>query len=188
MQVWDVLSNKEVVDIISAAPSRATAARALVECAVRAWRFKFPTSKIDDCAVVCLFLDPPSSANPTHESNHIQTHPEQHMEVVSIFADKEETNNVERHGLVTEESNVYTSSLEHLHMHHDEDEIVPASEEPIIEKLPGRSNSTRSLADCMSAADDEEWSALEGVTRVNSLVNLPRFLYGDKRSGSRRKW
>ncbi|XP_077215449.1 putative protein phosphatase 2C 66 isoform X1 [Tasmannia lanceolata] len=34
--VWDVLLNKEVVDIVASAPSRATAARALVDCAVRA--------------------------------------------------------------------------------------------------------------------------------------------------------
>ncbi|KAF8405812.1 hypothetical protein HHK36_007889 [Tetracentron sinense] len=55
--VWDVLSNKEVVDIVASAPSRSSAACALVESAVRAWRFKYPTSKVDDCALVCLFLD-----------------------------------------------------------------------------------------------------------------------------------
>uniref|UniRef100_A0A0D9VFX3 protein-serine/threonine phosphatase n=1 Tax=Leersia perrieri TaxID=77586 RepID=A0A0D9VFX3_9ORYZ len=55
--VWDVLSNTEVVSIINRATSRASAARFLVESAHRAWRARFPTSKIDDCAVVCLFLD-----------------------------------------------------------------------------------------------------------------------------------
>lgn len=55
--VWDVLTNKEVVDIVAAAPTQSTAARLLVESAVRSWRHKYPTSKIDDCAVVCLFLD-----------------------------------------------------------------------------------------------------------------------------------
>ncbi|PON37797.1 Protein phosphatase [Parasponia andersonii] len=54
--IWDVLSNEDVVNIVASAP-RSTAARALVESAVRAWRFKFPSSKIDDCAVVCLFLN-----------------------------------------------------------------------------------------------------------------------------------
>ncbi|KAJ7539215.1 hypothetical protein O6H91_11G081300 [Diphasiastrum complanatum] len=43
--IWDVLSNTEVVDIIATAPTRRTAARSLVECAVRAWRLKYPTSK-----------------------------------------------------------------------------------------------------------------------------------------------
>ncbi|EYU39712.1 hypothetical protein MIMGU_mgv1a008325mg [Erythranthe guttata] len=55
--IWDVLSNKEVVKIVSSCPSRSQAARAVVETAVRAWRSKYPTSKVDDCAVVCLFLD-----------------------------------------------------------------------------------------------------------------------------------
>ncbi|OEL25410.1 putative protein phosphatase 2C 14 [Dichanthelium oligosanthes] len=55
--VWDVLSNDEVVSIVNRATSRASAARFVVESAHRAWRTRFPTSKIDDCAVVCLFLN-----------------------------------------------------------------------------------------------------------------------------------
>ena len=62
-QVWDVLSNKEAVDVVAKAPGRATAARALVDCAVRAWRLQYPTSKNDDCAVVCLFLEHICEAN-----------------------------------------------------------------------------------------------------------------------------
>lgn len=58
-QIWDVLTNEEVVNIVASAP-RATAAQALVESAVRVWRFKYPSSKVDDCAVVCLFLNPGS--------------------------------------------------------------------------------------------------------------------------------
>lgn len=52
-----MLSNDEVVSTVSQAASRASAARFLVESAHRAWRTRFPTSKIDDCAVVCLFLN-----------------------------------------------------------------------------------------------------------------------------------
>uniref|UniRef100_A0A1J3E449 protein-serine/threonine phosphatase n=1 Tax=Noccaea caerulescens TaxID=107243 RepID=A0A1J3E449_NOCCA len=55
--IWDVLTNEEVVEIVAKAPTRSSAGRALVEAAVRNWRWKFPTSKVDDCAVVCLFLD-----------------------------------------------------------------------------------------------------------------------------------
>uniref|UniRef100_A0A2N9GLM7 PPM-type phosphatase domain-containing protein n=1 Tax=Fagus sylvatica TaxID=28930 RepID=A0A2N9GLM7_FAGSY len=54
--IWDVLSNKEVVDIVISAP-RSSAARTLVESAARAWKFKCPYAKVDDCAVVCLFLN-----------------------------------------------------------------------------------------------------------------------------------
>lgn len=57
VQIWDVLSNEEVVDIVASAP-RSTAARALVESAVQAWRTKYPFCKVDDCAAVCLFFDP----------------------------------------------------------------------------------------------------------------------------------
>ncbi|XAR68032.1 Phosphoprotein phosphatase [Bertholletia excelsa] len=55
--VWDVLSNEEVVEIVSSAPTRSSAARILVDSAAREWKSKYPTSKMDDCAVVCLFLD-----------------------------------------------------------------------------------------------------------------------------------
>jgi len=46
-----------VVEIVSSAPTRSSAARILVDCAAREWKIKYPTSKMDDCAVVCLFLD-----------------------------------------------------------------------------------------------------------------------------------
>ncbi|KAJ4909045.1 putative protein phosphatase 2C 18 [Raphanus sativus] len=108
--VWDVLSNKEAVDVIASAPSRSTAARALVDTAVRSWRIKYPTSKNDDCTVVCLFLQ--------------------------------------------DSSNVAKDS-------HKEDSVE---------------------------SDDEEWSALEGLTRVNSLLSIPRLFSGELRSTSWRKW
>ncbi|KAL7248644.1 hypothetical protein ACSBR2_003397 [Camellia fascicularis] len=54
--VWDVLSNKDVIEIVASAKRRSIAARLLVDCAVRAWRYKYPNSKVDDCAAICLFL------------------------------------------------------------------------------------------------------------------------------------
>lgn len=54
--IWDVLSNEDVIQIVSSASRRSIAARLLVAHAVRAWRCKFPKAKIDDCAVVCLFF------------------------------------------------------------------------------------------------------------------------------------
>lgn len=56
MQVWDVLSNIEVIRIVASARKRSMAAKLLVDRAVRAWRYKYPCAKIDDCAVVCLFF------------------------------------------------------------------------------------------------------------------------------------
>jgi serine/threonine protein phosphatase PrpC len=54
--IWDVLSNTDVVSIVSKATSEASAARVLVQSAHRAWRTRFPMSKVDDCAAVCLFF------------------------------------------------------------------------------------------------------------------------------------
>ncbi|XP_040997434.1 probable protein phosphatase 2C 72 [Juglans microcarpa x Juglans regia] len=54
--VWDVLSNDQVAAIVWAAKSEQAAARVVVEAATTAWRKKYPTAKVDDCSVVCLFL------------------------------------------------------------------------------------------------------------------------------------
>ena len=51
------MSNQEVVNIVSSVSSRAAAARIVVESAVSAWKHKFLTSKVDDCVVVCLYLN-----------------------------------------------------------------------------------------------------------------------------------
>ena len=97
--MWDVLTNKEAVEVVATAPSRSSSARTLVEAAVRAWRMRYPSSKMDDCAAVCLFLD--------------------------------------------SESYSYTAS---------------AMESSLNVKDEG-----------------VDWSALEGVSRVNTLLTLPRF-------------
>ncbi|KAG0519709.1 hypothetical protein BDA96_08G009500 [Sorghum bicolor] len=55
--IWDVLSNKEVVKLVSSSTDPSKAARQLIDRAVRAWRRKYPTSMVDDCAVVCLYLN-----------------------------------------------------------------------------------------------------------------------------------
>lgn len=69
-QVWDVLSNKEVVGIVASAP-RSSAAKVLVESAVQAWRTKLPTSKVDDCSVVCLFFDTHANLNSANNINNL---------------------------------------------------------------------------------------------------------------------
>ncbi|CAK9214587.1 unnamed protein product [Sphagnum troendelagicum] len=135
--IWDVLSNEEVVHVIASAPTRATAARALVESAVRVWRLKYPTSKVDDCAVVCLYLDHTSIASASTAGGDPQTSGSGMGEITIGEA-----------GEAAEKS---------------------------------KPHQQRSLAEWLGADEDEEWSALEGVTRVNSLLNLPRFSAGDKR-------
>lgn len=155
-----MLSNKEAVDIIASAPSRSTAARALVDTAVRAWRIKYPTSKNDDCTVVCLFLQGSSVAMEVSSNVIKDSHKEDSIESLSN-SNKEEEGEI----VVVKDDNTPKSC---------------GIESKIM---------TMTLAECISVAqDDEEWSALEGLTRVNSLLSIPRFFSGELRSSSWRKW
>ncbi|KAJ0090549.1 hypothetical protein Patl1_12995 [Pistacia atlantica] len=54
--VFDVLSSNQVASIVWEAGSEQEAARAVVEAATMAWKKKFPSSKVDDCTAVCLYL------------------------------------------------------------------------------------------------------------------------------------
>lgn len=181
VQVWDVLSNKEAIEIVASAPGHTTAARALVDCAVRAWRLKYPTSKNDDCAVVCLFLEQLSVAAEAVTENDVSKINGEAMERMAITDEKTEDLEIsDSHAILLEHSGTVRSS----------DEIVPifeSTEQKLPTKFEGQSK--RSLAECISTTEDEDWSALEGVTRVNSLLSLPRLLSGDKRAASwRKKW
>jgi hypothetical protein len=64
-----------------------------------------------------------------------------------------------------------------FHPHHHLRANLGASDRP---------HSKRSVAEVLSstAEEEEEWSALDGVVRVNSLLQLPRFLKGQKRGRS----
>ncbi|KAI4388543.1 hypothetical protein MLD38_000862 [Melastoma candidum] len=187
--VWDVLSNKEAVDIVSSAPGRSTAARALVDCAVRAWRLKYPTSKTDDCAVVCLFLEksPPEAVPPKDTEK-----PPAPLETLNVNSQKEESTSPGQEGENPAEKDTGMQGIVLDLNTKGPDEIVPASETEDNNKPAGipRGQSKRRLADCLSTAEEEEWSALEGVTRANSLLSIPRLLSGDSRTAgsSRRKW
>ncbi|KAL6002839.1 hypothetical protein ACLOJK_023061 [Asimina triloba] len=144
VRIWDVLSNKEVVDIVASAPVRSSASRVLVETAVRAWRCKYPTSKVDDCAVVCLFLDSDSS----------------NLKMKEISEKLEDPSN---NPVMTEQSADIQACHEILPEAAGQKQVVP-TDEPV-----------------------DEWSALEGVSRVNTLLTLPRFVAGeDPKSGRKR--
>ncbi|KAG1365657.1 putative protein phosphatase 2C 73 [Cocos nucifera] len=124
--VWDVLSNEEVVKIVSSVGKRNDAAKQLVDRAVRGWRRKHPTSKVDDCAVICLFLNLlPTSTMPT-----IEAHRSSRESREVSFSDSFQT---------------------------------------------ARSGEVSELDDESTAGSKEEWTALEGVSRANSLLKLPRF-------------
>ncbi|XP_051135250.1 probable protein phosphatase 2C 52 [Andrographis paniculata] len=142
--VWDVLSNEEVVEIVSSAPSRSSAARILVESAAREWKSKYPTSKMDDCAVVCLFLDGKMDA-------------ESDMEEQGFSSATLQSNHSGNAG----ESDDGQSAEPCLQRNFT---VRSSSEEKDNNEQHGRGD-----------VEDQNWSGLEGVTRVNSLVQLPRF-------------
>ncbi|BAT83519.1 hypothetical protein LR48_Vigan03g039400 [Vigna angularis] len=160
--IWDVLSNKEVVDIVAATSRRASAARALVESAVRAWRYKYPTSKVDDCAVVCLFLD---SASHKVCSASIAKSKEQPGSTVQVHngdrGDVSAPTGLGRSGTCRENDEGDDSNKNEEEKECREEEIDPESE--------------------------IEWSALEGVSRVNTLLNLPRFEPDKEDKGMRKQ-
>lgn len=144
---------------MAATSRRASAARALVESAVRAWRYKYPTSKVDDCAVVCLFLDPAS-----HKvcSASIAKSKEQPGSAVQVH----NGHNGDRTGLAR--SGTCRESDEGDDTNKNEEEKETREEE-------------------IDPESEIEWSALEGVSRVNTLLNLPRFEPDKEDKGMRKQ-
>ncbi|KAE8684699.1 putative protein phosphatase 2C 33 [Hibiscus syriacus] len=159
--IWDVLSNNEVIDIVASAPTRSYAARALVHSAVRAWRYKYPTSKVDDCAVVCLFLDS-NSSNLTYASNAKAKVQPASMDHVNN--DSEKDNSV----------SVLTSLDRYRTVRTDE--VVPGGNED--------SSKSKQLERNLELGID--WSSLDGVSRVDTLLNLPRFVPGKEDEKARK--
>ncbi|KAL2526197.1 putative protein phosphatase 2C 33 [Abeliophyllum distichum] len=147
--IWDVLSNKEVVDIVGSCPTRSYAARTLVELAVRAWKLKYPTSKVDDCAVVCLFLD--------SNSNDSTISIAKSKKSISVEDDYLYPNptGINRSGTVRTSGQVIGEESEEASEENKEE--VSDHEETNVEV-------------------GKEWSALEGVARVNTLLTLPRYV------------
>lgn len=139
--------------IVASAPSRSSAARALVESAVRAWRYKYPTSKVDDCAAVCLYLD-------SNNTNAIST-----ASSISKLEDEEE----ELKAATEDDDASGPSGLGLSSTVRTGKEI--ALDESEAEKLIKE-------ADNLDSEPGTEYSALEGVARVNTLLNLPRFVPG----------
>ncbi|EEF44478.1 probable protein phosphatase 2C 52 isoform X2 [Ricinus communis] len=149
--VWDVLSNEEVVEIVSSAPTRSSAARILVDSAAREWKLKYPTSKMDDCAVVCLFLDGKMDSESDYEEQGFSS--------------------------ATLQSNHSGNAIES----DDGQKSEPCLQRNFTVRSSEENDSYGNLTvevegnGDVAAGEDQSWSGLEGVTRVNSLVQLPRF-------------
>jgi len=153
MQIWDVLSNEEVVGIVSSAPTRSSAARILVDSAAREWKLKYPTSKVDDCAVVCLFLDGKMDSESDCDEQCFSS---------AIMQSNHSGDMVE-----TDDGQKCEPTLQRNF-------TVRSSEENAV--FGGRGVvSVDGVEDGTSGPEDQNWLGLEGVTRVNSLVQLPRF-------------
>ncbi|CAN8295757.1 unnamed protein product [Cochlearia groenlandica] len=147
--VWDVLKNEEVVGVVATASSRASAARLVVNSAEREWKLKYPTSKMDDCAVVCLFLEGKMDS----ESSDYE---EQRFSSATNTVESEESQKTEP--CLQRNVTVRASSTNQDNISYGGVKVKTDHEEK--EKL---------------AEGEQNWSGLEGVTRVNSLVKLPRF-------------
>ncbi|XVF44417.1 hypothetical protein PTKIN_Ptkin02bG0118800 [Pterospermum kingtungense] len=149
--VWDVLSNEEVVEIVSSAPNRSSAARILVDSAARAWKLKYPTSKVDDCAVVCFFLDGKMDTESDYEEQCFSS---------ATLHSNHSGNAVESDDGQKSEPSLRRNFTVRSSEDSDSCGRVPTGFEGNVETVAG---------------EDQNWSGLEGVTRVNSLIQLPRF-------------
>lgn len=112
---------------------------------------KYPTSKIDDCAVICLFLDSDadalSSAVSTNEKDSSVS-----AERAEVGIDKEDTNGPTTLGGTA----TVRTDTDAIQESNGDDEESPTEDDLLL----------------------DDYSALEGVTRVNTLLNLPRYKPG----------
>ncbi|CAM6036279.1 unnamed protein product [Sphagnum compactum] len=145
--IWDVLSNEEVMELIASAPTRATAACTLVEGAIRVWQLKYPSARIDDCAVACIYLD--DATVPISQNSKSK---DEEAAVTVDTADNNSQAVSDATQLPKEEG---------------------ANEE--VRKMPLQSKLVN-LSSSGDDNDHEEWLALEGITHANSLIDLPTLL------------
>lgn len=140
-----------MVEIVSLAPTRSSAARILVDSAAREWKLKYPTSKMDDCTVVCLFLDGKMDSESDYEEQ--------------CFSSATLQSNHSGNAVESDDGQKSEPSLQRNFTVRSSEEIENYGRLPF--ELEGNGEA--------AAGEDQNWSGLEGVTRVNSLVQLPRF-------------
>jgi hypothetical protein len=119
-------------------------ANALVDCDVRSWRLKFPTSKSDDCAVVCLFLDHEKSTDSIQGSEpNMETTKPTRKEVSTQDANAGVDEDIADAGVhVSNAEHIFEATQQHTTTLREVDEIVPV-DEPTISKKPRRCRSAR---------------------------------------------
>lgn len=139
-----MLSNEQVVEVVASTSNRASAARLIVDSAAREWKLKYPTSKMDDCAVVCLFLDGKMDSDSAD-------YEEQDVYSATNAVESDESQRTEP--CLQRNVTVRASSTDQGHNSYG--------------NLNAEKEKTRE--------GEQNWSGLDGVTRVNSLVQLPRF-------------
>lgn len=137
---------------MSSAPIRSAAARVLVDSAAREWKSKYPTSKMDDCAVVCLFLDGKMDSESDYDDQGFSS---------ATFQSNHSGNAVES----DDGQNTSEPSLQRNYTVRSSEDSGAYKRAAIEVEGSGET----------VVSEDQNWSGLEGVTRVNSLVQLPRF-------------
>lgn len=142
------------MEIISSAPARSSAARILVDSAAREWKSKYPTSKMDDCAVVCLYLDGKMDLESDYE--------EQNYSSATLQSN---------HSGNAGESDDGQNSEPSLQRNYT---VRSSEENDPYKRIAAAAIEVEGTSEAV-AHEDQNWSGLEGVTRVNSLVQLPRF-------------
>ncbi|KAM1038319.1 hypothetical protein ACFX13_033753 [Malus domestica] len=148
--VWDALTNTDVVKIVASARKRSMAAELLVRRAVRAWKRKFPASKIDDCAAICLYLKDKPASSLTHSTSHVSRLGKVNDSELSLSYYSTRSNIVSDQGGTASEIN--------SKMTEDWKDTV---------------------LNCNVSQDaKEELNALKEVERVNTMLKLPRFSNG----------
>ncbi|KAF4379018.1 hypothetical protein F8388_022105 [Cannabis sativa] len=163
--IWDALSNNEVVKIVGSAKKRSAAAKMVVCRAVRSWRCKYPGSKVDDCAVVILFLNEQPSLLPSKSYSSSSTTSRHKGNRLSLSQSFKSFASCDA---ALDKDNDCDPDPEDQDHRHDQVEFDHSSSIRICSPPSQDHNDNDN--------HNQEWVALDGVNRVNSIVRLPRFL------------
>ena len=118
--------------------------KTLVDCDVRSWRLKFPISKSDDCAIVCLFLDHEKSTDSIQGSEpNMETTKPTRKEVSTQDANAGVDEDIADAGVhVSNAEHISEATQQHTTTLREVDEIVSV-DETTISKKPRRCRSAR---------------------------------------------